>query len=123
MPNSIQLHSLQVWADAEHRKGSDLTAEEKWGLGTDLIASLGDPVAAQRVHGEANNYYRLMRVLEVVLHTGRTLAEFDAKPDAASDYDFRCVHLGYALDGHAAASPYLASWSDRVQQLRQLLLQ
>ena len=83
-----------MWTDAASRKGDDLTADEKWGLGTDLIASLGDPVAAERVHGEANNYYRLMRVLEVVLHTGRTLAEFEAKPDAALDFDFRCVGCG-----------------------------
>lgn len=79
-------------------------------MGTGLIASLGDPVAAQRVHGEANNYYRLMRVLEVVLHTGKTLAEFEAKPDAPPDYDFRYVHLGHALDGHVVACRYLASW-------------
>lgn len=86
------LHSLQVWANAAHHKGGDLTADEKWGLGTSLIASLGDPVAAQRVHKETNNYYRLVRVLEVVLHTGRTLAEFEAKSDAPLDYDFRFVH-------------------------------
>ena len=94
-----------MWADAAHHKGSELTAEEKWDLGTGLIASLGDPVAAQRVHGEANNYYRLMRVLEVVLHTGRTLAEFEARPDVPPDYDFRCVHRGHAMDGLVGASP------------------
>lgn len=80
-----------MWAEAASRKGTELTSEEKWVLGTDLIASLGDPVAAKRVHGEANNYYRLMRVLEVVLHTGKTLADFEAKPNAPLDYDFRCV--------------------------------
>ena len=93
------LCSLQVWADAACQKGRDLTPEEKWALGTGLIASLGDPVAAQRVHAEANNYYRLMRVLEVVLHTGRTLAEFEAKPDTLPDYDFRYAHSGQALGG------------------------
>lgn len=82
---------LQVWTEAASHKGADLTSEEKWSSGTQLIASLGDPVAAERVHREANNYYRLMRVLEVVLHTGKTMAEFEAEPDAPVDYDFRCV--------------------------------
>lgn len=82
---------LQVWAEAASRKGADLTTEEKWSSGTELIATLGDPVAAERVHREANNYYRLVRVLEVVLHTGKTLAEFEAKPDVPINYDFRCV--------------------------------
>ena len=79
-----------MWSDAASLKGADLTPEEKWSLGTSLIARLGDPVAAERVQGEANNYYRLMRVLEVVLHTGKTLAEFEAKSDGPVDYDFRC---------------------------------
>ena len=82
-----------MWASAAHQKGGDLTADDKWGLGTSLIASLGDPVAAQRVHKETNNYYRLVRVLEVVLHTGRTLAEFEANSDAPLDYDFRFVYF------------------------------
>ena len=99
-----------MWADAARQKGSDLTAEEKWGLGSGLIASLGDPVAAQRVHREANNYYRLMRVLEIVLHSGRTLAEFEAKSDAPPDYDFRSVPQDHALHSLAVAPPYQASW-------------
>lgn len=83
----------KVWTEAASHKGADLTSEEKWSSGTQLIASLGDPVAAERVHREANNYYRLMRVLEVVLHTGKTMAEFEAEPDAPVDYDFRCFFL------------------------------
>lgn len=83
----------KVWAEAASRKGADLTTEEKWSSGTELIATLGDPVAAERVHREANNYYRLVRVLEVVLHTGKTLAEFEAKPDVPINYDFRCFFL------------------------------
>lgn len=83
----------KVWADAANHKRGELSAEEKWNLGTNLISESGDPVAAERVHAEANNYYRLMRVLEIVLHTGRTLTEFQAKANASVDYDFRCFFL------------------------------
>lgn len=80
---------LQVWADAAAATGHALSPEEKWELGTNLVADLGDPVAAQRVFAETNNYYRLMRVLEIVLHTGRTLADFEPNKAARADYDFR----------------------------------
>ena len=80
-----------MWAVAQERKGSNLTEEEKWELGADLIAKSGDPVAAERVSGETNNYYRLLRVLEIVLHTGKALSEFEPQPDVPPDYDFRCA--------------------------------
>ena len=79
----------QAWVDAASRKGSELNTDEKWKVGTDLIARSGDPAAAERVHAETNNYYRLMRVLEIVLHTGRTMAEFEAKAETPAEYDFR----------------------------------
>lgn len=42
-----------------------------------------------------------MRVLEIVLHTGRTLTEFQAKANASVDYDFRyCVAHDHRLSGH-----------------------
>lgn len=37
--------------------------------------------------------YRLYRVLEIVLQTGRTLAEQDLDTSAPLDYDFRCFFL------------------------------
>ena len=80
---------LQVWAEAEQSKGSQLTDKEKWEAGTALIAKSGDPAAAERVSAEVNNYYRLMRVLEIVMHTGKSLAEFEPPADAPLDYDFR----------------------------------
>jgi len=80
---------VQVWDEAIESKGRELTAEERWDLGTDLIAKLGDPVAAERVSGEMNNYYRLLRVLEILLHTGKPMAEFQAQADVPLDYDFR----------------------------------
>ena len=87
---------MQAWSEAQTLTGQELTAEEKWDLGCALIAKSGDPEAADRVSGEMNNYYRLMRVLEIVLHTGQTLKQLDAKSDAPLDYDFRCAEL-YSL--------------------------
>ena len=80
---------LQVWSDAASNKGNELTAEEKWVLGTNLIATSGDPESAQRVRAETNNYYRLNRVLEVVLHTGKPMSDFEAKASSVAEYDFR----------------------------------
>ena len=46
-----------------------------------------------RLEGEPNNYYRLLRVYEIVLETGQPLAQLDASVDAEPDYDFRCFFL------------------------------
>ena len=73
---------MQVWELASADLQRALSPDEKWHLGTQLIADAGDPVAAKRVHAETNNYYRLLRVLEIVLHTGRALSEFEADPSA-----------------------------------------
>ncbi|DBA85626.1 TPA: hypothetical protein ACH3X1_005203 [Trebouxia sp. C0004] len=83
----------QVWAEAEQSKGFKLTDTEKWEAGTALIAKSGDPAAAERVSAETNNYYRLVRVLEIIMHTGKPLAEFEPPADAPLDYDFRCFFL------------------------------
>lgn len=80
---------LQVWEVAAAEMQRPLSPDEKWQLGTKLIADAGDLAAAKRVHAETNNYYRLLRVLEIVLHTGKALSEFEADPDAVQDYDFR----------------------------------
>ena len=40
-----------------------------------------------------NNFYRLLRVLEIVQTTGRTLAELDIDEAAPLDFDFRCFFL------------------------------
>lgn len=39
------------------------------------------------------NYYRLNRVLEIVLATRRPLAELDLDTEAPLDYNFRCFFL------------------------------
>ena len=40
-----------------------------------------------------NNYYRLLRVLEIVQTTGKTMSELDIDEQAPLDYDFRCFFL------------------------------
>ena len=89
--SDVWLTVLQVWAKARESKGADLTAEEQWHVGTDLIAKSGDPVSAERVRAEPNNYYRLKRVLEIVLHSGRSLADYDTDRDSSPGFDFRSV--------------------------------
>ena len=46
-----------------------------------------------RLREVPGNYYRLNRVLEILLATGRPLAELDLDVGAPLDYDFRCFFL------------------------------
>lgn len=68
----------QVYADAAAAAGkppAELSPEERWAAGCALIESLGDAVSAERLRGEPNNQYRLLRVVDILLQTGgRTLA-------------------------------------------------
>eukprot|EP00884_Botryococcus_braunii_P023627 jgi/Botrbrau1/9949/Bobra.0012s0044.1 len=83
----------QAWQEAEIQKGAPLTLEERWEVATALVAKLGDPVAADKLKEVPNNMYRLLRILEIVLQTGRPLAEMDLDTSAPLDYDFRCFFL------------------------------
>ena len=40
-----------------------------------------------------NNFYRLLRVLEIVQSTGATMAALDIDESAPLDFDFRCFFL------------------------------
>ena len=46
-----------------------------------------------RLRGVPNNYYRLNRILEVVLSTGSSMHELDLDVAAPLDFDFRCFFL------------------------------
>lgn len=46
-----------------------------------------------RLEGEPNNFYRLLRVYEILLDGGQPLAQLDLSADAELDYDFRCFFL------------------------------
>lgn len=46
-----------------------------------------------RLRTEPNNHYRLRRMLEILITSGRTMAEMDLDTSAPLDYDFRCFFL------------------------------
>ncbi len=51
-------------------------------------------VGSDRLAGEANNYYRLRRVVEILVASGGVpLAALDVDTGAALEYDFRCFFL------------------------------
>ncbi|KAK9829894.1 hypothetical protein WJX72_008519 [[Myrmecia] bisecta] len=92
---AVKAQSLlqQAWAAGTAAKGQELTAEEKWAVGVQQVELAGDPAAAIKLQGEPNNYYRLGRVLEVVLRTGLPMADMALDATAPLDYDFRCFFL------------------------------
>lgn len=79
---------VQVGEDA-------LTVEEKWKAGVELVRSLGDSDTADRLlHQEVNNWYRMNRVVDILLQApGKTLSELDRDDGATPKYDFRCFFL------------------------------
>ena len=85
---------IQIEED-QHEKELLLTMEEKWKAGVELVRQLGDTEAANRLeHQETNNWYRMNRVLDILMQRpGKTLAELDADAATPPDYDFRCIFL------------------------------
>lgn len=85
----------QTWKVATADRGNDeLSPEEKWSIGVELVKSLGDPDSAIRLAEVPNNYYRLRRVVEILMVSGGTpLAALDLDIAAPLAYDFRCFFL------------------------------
>ncbi|KAK9833352.1 hypothetical protein WJX84_005140 [Apatococcus fuscideae] len=83
----------KAWARVEAMKGGPLDAAEKWKVAVEVVRAAGDPVSADRLAGEPNNFYRLLRVYEILLDTGQPLAQLDLSKEAELDYDFRCFFL------------------------------
>lgn len=91
----------KAWADAlQEKKKSNLssseilTEEEKWNAGVNLIENLGDIESANRLRHESNNYYRLQRVVDILLQSpGKTLKDLNLNEAAPLDFDFRCYFL------------------------------
>ncbi len=72
-----------------------LSEQQRWDVAADLVASLGDPQAAERVRSERNNMYRLQRVLQILVQNGGTpLSQQDIDMTCPLDYDFRWVEEG-----------------------------
>jgi tRNA dimethylallyltransferase len=99
-------------ADAAGVTPEQLDPAARWAAATALVAQLGDPDSAARVAAERNNWYRLQRVLQVLLQNGgRPLAEHDIDTTRPLDYDFRCFFL------HAPRIPLYDRISDRVEEM------
>lgn len=74
--------------------GCELTAEERWAASVALVSQLGDPQSAERLRGELNNQYRLLRVVDILLQSGgKPLADQDLNAQRLPDYDCRCFFL------------------------------
>lgn len=75
--------------------GDMLTPEEQWEVGVDLVRKLGDEETADRLlHQEVNNWYRMNRVVDILLQApGKTLADLDAQDGGSPVYDFRCCYV------------------------------
>lgn len=87
--------SLQAaWRAAEIEFGRALTEHERWQAGVGVVAALGDIESAERLRMEVNNYYRLTRVVDILLQAPhQTLAQLNLDEAAPLDYDFRCYFL------------------------------
>lgn len=69
--------ALQAYAEAAAAAGctpGDLPAEQRWAAACALVEALGDGASAERLRGEPNNQYRLLRVVDILLQSGKPLA-------------------------------------------------
>ena len=85
-----------AWEQRARRQGkTELMPEEKWLAGVELVRDLGDEDTARRLQEqEANNWYRMNRVVDILLQApGKTLADLDRDGTAPVEYDFRCFFL------------------------------
>ncbi|CAK0779903.1 hypothetical protein CVIRNUC_004884 [Coccomyxa viridis] len=89
----VQELLTQAWEKEAAAEHGALTSEQKWEAGRQLVTSLGDPGSAERLAEVPGNWYRLNRVLEILLSTGRPLGELNLDVEAPLDYDFRCFFL------------------------------
>ncbi|WIA19790.1 hypothetical protein OEZ85_005701 [Tetradesmus obliquus] len=81
----------QAWDAAAAAALSD---EQRWDLAVDVVQQLGDSATAGRIRGERNNWYRLQRVLQILVQNGgKPLSEMDVDITKPLDYDFRCFFL------------------------------
>jgi tRNA dimethylallyltransferase len=88
--------SFQACANAKAVAVDELTQEDKWKAGVDLVRSLGDEATADRLlYQEVNNWYRMHRVIDILLQApGKTLADLNHDPHGQEkEYDFRCFYL------------------------------
>jgi len=71
-----------------------LSRDELWDAAAGVIGQLGDEETEVRVRAERHNWYRLMRVCQILLQNGgKPLREMDVDREAELDYDFRGFFL------------------------------
>lgn len=78
---------------AEAAAGRPLTKPETWQAAVQLVASMGDPVSAKRLEDQPNSWYRLKRVLQILLDSGKPLPEQDIRLTNTLRYDVRAFFL------------------------------
>lgn len=84
----------QAWKEKGCAEGEGEGDEAKWAAGVALVRELGDDESADRLEGEFNNYYRLRRVVDILMQApGRTLKELKLDEASQLPYDFRCYFL------------------------------
>eukprot|EP00873_Tetraselmis_striata_P009889 jgi/Tetstr1/430153/TSEL_019986.t1 len=89
--------AARAWLDTEcaalaGELGRECTRDEVFDCGVAMVRGAGDEASAQRLEESRNNFYRLMRVLEIIRVTGAPLPRLEADPSKL-DYDFRCFFL------------------------------
>jgi len=85
--------AARAWLDTEcaalaGELGRECTRDEVFDCGVAMVRGAGDEASAQRLEESRNNFYRLMRVLEIIRVTGAPLPRLEADPSKL-DYDFR----------------------------------
>jgi len=90
-PSEHQVAARLPAVSAEARAAAlQLPAEQRWDVAVDIVEDLGDPETAVRIRGEKNNWYRLQRVLQILLQNGgKPLSQLDIDTTKELDYDFR----------------------------------
>jgi len=90
----VRASQRRAAAEAGLSSADDLDEAVSWAAAARAVAEAGDPAAAARVSLERNNWYRLLRVLQILLATGgKPLSEQDLDAQRPWDYDFRCFYL------------------------------
>ena len=80
-------------AAGQGREPSTFTPQERWQSGCKVLEDLDDAESAARMRLTPNNWYRLLRSIQVVQRTGQPMAQTALTATPELDYDFRCFFL------------------------------
>jgi tRNA dimethylallyltransferase len=86
------LAKLPPVSPAAAQAAAQLPDAQRWDVAVDVVEQLGDPATAARIRDERNNWYRLQRVLQILVQNGgKPLSQLDVDTTKELDYDFRWV--------------------------------